>query len=153
MVLEMQAAKGSVVLKKRVIWIDWARALAILAVVLCHSTEAIYGLNVNAVVDNVGDMTLSSQITAFCLFTTGRLGVPLFLFMSGYLMLDRSYDKDACLGFWKTKWLGLLVATEVWLVLYDLFFCWTNSAFSLIGLIKNMLFWSLLRWGICGTCR
>lgn len=123
--------------KRRIVWIDYARALAILSVVLCHSTEAIYDLSV----DGVATMGVGSQMAAFAFFTIGRLGVPLFLFMSGYLMLDRFYDRDACIRFWKSKWVGLLLATEIWLVIYHLFLCWnTGTPFNGVSLVQNMLF-------------
>lgn len=129
--------QGDAPVKKRIVWIDYARALAILSVILCHSTEAIYSLTV----DGVAAMGIGSQVAAFAFFTIGRLGVPLFLFMSGYLMLDRFYDRDACVRFWKNKWIGLLVATEIWLVIYNVFLCYAGGAeFSFVGLIENMLF-------------
>lgn len=123
--------------KGRIVWVDYARALAILTVVLCHATESVYKMNL----EGVGEASAFSQLSAFTLFTIGRLGVPLFLFMSGYLMLDRFYGLDDCKRFWRTKWCGLLVATEVWVVLYFLFLNATQGRpLSLSLLLSNMLF-------------
>lgn len=82
---------------KRVDWIDLARALAILFVVLCHSSEAIYSFDMKY----VASLSLQSRIFEFTSFTIGRLGVPLFLMISGYLLLDRDYTDQKCKGFWK----------------------------------------------------
>lgn len=121
----------------RIVWVDYARALAILAVVLCHATESAYRMNL----EGVGQAAWFSQAAAFTLFTIGRIGVPLFLFMSGYLMLDRSYGLKDCSRFWRSKWCGLLLATEVWVVLYYFFLNITQGRpFSLSLLICNMLF-------------
>ena len=122
---------------KRIAWIDWARAIAIIMVIICHSTESVYSMTLNGITTT----GIGSQISALSLFTIGRLGVPLFLFMSGYLMLDRYYDRQACLKFWKTKWVGLLIATESWIVIYNLFICLMNAVpLDLFQLAKQMLF-------------
>lgn len=135
--LDIPANSPSLNNKKRIVWIDYARAFAILTVILCHSTEAIYSFKV----ESIAAMGMLSQVSAFSLFTIGRLGVPIFLFMSGYLMLDRSYDREACIRFWKAKWLGLLFATEIWIVIYNIFLSVHNGqALDLFVLTKNMLF-------------
>lgn len=122
---------------KRIAWIDFARAIAICFVVLCHSTEAIYSFALDA----MAAQPPLSQMTAFGFFTIGRLGVPLFLFISGYLMLDRFYDRAACVRFWRTKWLGLLLATEIWIVVYCVFLSVHNGRPLDVGLtVKTMLF-------------
>lgn len=106
-------------------------------VIICHSTETIYPLSL-AGIESLG---LGSQATAFTLFTIGRLGVPLFLFISGYLMLDRQYNKQACVRFWRTKWAGLLVATEAWILIYNIFlYCASITPLDPVTIIKNMLF-------------
>lgn len=122
---------------KRIVWMDYARAFAILTVLLCHATEKAYSFQL----DSILSTSLPSQTAAFCLFTVGRLGVPIFLFMSGYLMLDRDYSREKCLTFWRTKWLGLFLATEFWIAAYNIFLCLsTGRDFSVGLLIKNMLF-------------
>lgn len=113
------------------------RAFAILTVVVCHSTEAVYPLTL----DGINSLGGFSQLSAFVLFTVGRFGVPCFLFLSGYLMLDRFYDKQKCISFWRNKWLGILLAAEIWIVVYNLFLCiFGGESFSLIRLFENMLF-------------
>ena len=67
--------------KERIQKFDIARTFAILCVVLCHSVEAAYS--------NVAYKQLSniSQIFRIVFFTLGRLGVPIFLFLTGALIL------------------------------------------------------------------
>lgn len=121
----------------RIVWVDCARAIAILMVIVCHSTESIYSLSL----EGISGIAVTSRVVAFTLFTIGRLGVPLFLFISGFLMLDRWYDREACLKFWKKKWLGLVIATESWIVVYNLFLCLVDGVpFDLARLVRNMLF-------------
>lgn len=121
----------------RIVWIDYARAFAILTVILCHSTEATYSFQVS----NFQAASIFSQLSALTCFTVGRLGVPIFLFMSGYLMLDRSYDEAGCRKFWRSKWIALVLATEVWIVVYNIFLCAINdTVFDPARLFRNMLF-------------
>ena len=71
-------------------WIDLARAIAILGIVLCHATEGIYSLNL----DYMFGISTRSAAFAFSSFTVGRLGVLQFLMITGYLLLDREYDTE-----------------------------------------------------------
>lgn len=56
-------------------------------------------------------------------------------------MLDRFYDRCACIKFWKTKWCGLVLATEIWIVAYNVFLCVAEGV-QLDGwsLVRNMFF-------------
>lgn len=68
---------------KRIQSYDMARTFAILCVVLCHSVEFAYS--------NINYMNLSeiSQVFRIIFFTVGRLGVPIFLFLTGALTLKK----------------------------------------------------------------
>lgn len=94
---------------QRIQWIDMVRGIAILCVILCHVTENIYQLNV----DSISLLDFPSKIFVFSAFTCGRLGVPLFLFISGYLLLDRHYGMEGCCKFWKKNLLSLLITVEI----------------------------------------
>ena len=125
--------------KKRIVWIDYARALAIVFVVLCHATELVYQLNI----DGVLSRSLHSQAISFMLFTLGRFGVPFFLFMTGYLMLDRKYDSKDIKEFYKSKWLGILLATEIWILIYSAYRVIINHhPIDPVWILDNMLFMS-----------
>lgn len=103
--------------KKRIVWLDYLRTIAILCVLLCHSVEGIYHFNVKELMR----MGYYSQIIAFTCFTIGRLGAPLFFLISGYLLLDRDYSDGKAVSFWKNNWLRLLTCTSTWFIIYDLF--------------------------------
>lgn len=100
-------------------WLDDIRTLAIVSIVFCHCTEAIYPLNQSGW-DSAGTI---SQIIRTVYFTFGRLGVPLFLFLSGYLLLSRHPCQtwSDVTAFIKTKWLPLFLCYEVWILVYSVF--------------------------------
>ena len=81
-------------------------------------------------------------------FTFGRLGVPIFLFLTGYLLLDRFFEQEDCYKFWRKNWKGLLITTEIWIIIYDVFLRlfhfqhWNN-----MKLIKDMLFMTQVNMG------
>ena len=123
--------------KTRIKWIDLVRAVAILLVVLCHSTESIYQLRL----ENVIALSSQSRIFGFVCFTAGRLGVPLFLMITGSLLLPRDYNNENIKYFWKHKWLQLLICTLIWFSIYDLFLVLNNHAhISFLQLIEELLF-------------
>ncbi len=74
--------------RNRIEWLDFARMIAIILVVLCHAVENVYALKL----DYISSISVQSKIFVFTAFTLGRIGVPFFLMISGYLLLDRAYD-------------------------------------------------------------
>ena len=93
-------------------------------------------------------MSWYSKLFAITGFTVGRLGVPLFLFLTGYLLLDRVYDVGKIQRFWKRNWLGILVTTEIWIVLYDVFLrLFHFQHWSTKELIRDMLFMDQVHMG------
>lgn len=114
----------------RIVWLDYARAFAILCVVVVHSTESIYPVNV----ETLAILPCVSKLVVISLFTLGRLGVPIFLFISGYLLLDKDYDDNGIKKFFSHNYGQLLITTEFWILLYGLFNMWyTSSAFNVGG--------------------
>ena len=123
----------------RMMWADAARSFAILCVVLCHTAEAVFGFDLAA----MPQYSLKLQVLAFFLFTAGRLGVPVFLFLSGFLLMDREYpDAQSVVHFWKTHLCSLWCTTQLWLVLYSCFDAVRPGGvpFSAARLARNMLF-------------
>lgn len=123
--------------KMRLEWIDLLRVLAILSVVLCHSNEGVYAINVEYL------STVNPWSKAFALLaaTVGRLGVPIFLMISGYLLLDREYDAVKSKRFWKDNWLHLLICIQIWIVIYEIFLVtFKGQEFNINFLIQELLF-------------
>lgn len=94
-------------------WIDAVRVFAILGVIICHVTEMLYeGADLN---------DMGSRMFIFLCHAIGRLGVPLFLMITGYLLLDRDYNEELIKKFWIRKWLNLLACTGIWFVIYEIY--------------------------------
>ena len=128
----------------RIKWIDLARAVAICFVILCHATESMYGF----AMEDIMSVSVPSRIFCFISFTFGRIGVPLFLMITGSLLLTRDYDDEGVKQFWKKKWLHLLICTLIWFVIYDIFlWCFYHEPVNLIQFIDEMLFFRSVNMG------
>lgn len=85
---------------ERVPLYDIIRIFAILCVVLCHSSEVAY-------------LPLVS-IPYAVLHFIGRLGVPLFFFLTGALVLSKRFDSpEGIRRFYTHNLIGLLVTAEI----------------------------------------
>ena len=122
-------------MKKRNIQLDLIRSIAIILVVLNHAVETYFNGTSEVMVG-------FNKYFAIVFFTLGRLGVPLFLILSGYLLLTRNYDTDQkCILFWKNKLIPLFFTWEIWIVIYCVYLSWfNNSTLDFKYLIKCVLF-------------
>ena len=102
--------------KNRVEWIDLVRAIAILTVLYIHATDGIYIISS----DSMMHFDLYSRIFQFISLFIGCIGVPFFLMITGYLLLDRSYDDERVNKFWSKNVKSLIVVTVIWTVIYAL---------------------------------
>ena len=100
----------------RLPWIDLLRAIAIVGVVLCHCTENIYHFRL----DDLIQLSSQSRIFFFTSFCLGRLSVPIFLFISGTLLLAKGYDTERIKRFYRHSWLHLAICTIIWFAIYEL---------------------------------
>ena len=97
--------------RRRVPLYDTLRVFAILCVVLCHCVELAYGS--------------SGSLSYSVLHLVGRLGVPVFFFLTGALVMSKRFDStEGVVRFYRHNLLGLLVTAEVWVALYCL---WLKS--------------------------
>lgn len=103
--------------KKYLKWICVVRAFAIICVLINHSVEETFVWKIDA----MRDYSSVSRLFGYITFSIGRLGVPLFLLISGYLLLDRNWTTDNCFRFWKHNWLNLLICTELWWVILEVY--------------------------------
>lgn len=124
---------------KRNISLDIARCIAILFVILNHAVESYYNLEEYDAAIAVNSWKSSGIMF---LFTIGRIGVPLFLFITGYLLLHRDYDKPGAIKhFWIHNLLSIIVTWEIWLVLYNIFLSYLNQTpFDVNMWVRQMLF-------------
>ena len=119
---------------QRIVWMDISRTIAIIFVVICHVIETQY-YSVR-----MGKLVVSDELWLFenILFTFGRLGVPLFLMLTGALMLNREYDIKQ---FYKKSLIPLFLTTEIWTIINYFYYCIQYSTeFSIKNLIGNMVF-------------
>ena len=108
----------------RTAWMDRARAFAILTVVLCHAVEIIQPFQLEVYTA----ANWPEWLMRFALFTLGRLGVPLFLGLTGALLLPRDYSgAEQLRGFYRKNFVRLLVCVECWMVLYSFFLVWYHD--------------------------
>lgn len=129
--------RKSMVQTKRIEWIDFLRVLSIFGVLLIHSVEKIYTFNP----DYMLTVSSLSRLAAFVMFTLGRLGVPIFLMISGYLLLDREYNEKRTVLFWKKNWLHLLICTEIWFFIYEMFLkIYAGKSIGILQILADMFF-------------
>lgn len=123
--------------RDRIVWLDYARMLAIICVVITHTTEAVYSLNAETLMQ----FSLHRRLFAISMFTVGRLGVPIFFFLTGYLLLDRDYSSEKYKAFLKNNFCGLLLTTAIWIIVYNAFnaLFW-KAPFDVAKCLKNLLF-------------
>ena len=81
--MESKTTRNEKIIRTRLTWIDTVKAIAIFFVILVHCTETVYKFNL----EGIGKESLCIQFSAFSLFTIGRLGVPLFMMATGYLLI------------------------------------------------------------------
>lgn len=123
---------------KRIEWLDIARSIAIVMVVLCHAVESTCVLS-DA---NWDSTTIIYRLFRIVGFTLGRLGVPFFLFLSGYLVLNKPIETyEQIKSFYKRKFGGLLLTVEIWNVIYYFFMMiHFEREWDTLSFIKQLLF-------------
>lgn len=125
-------------------YIDTARSIAILAVVICHTVGSIYFYPLHSklsISNNLMKLSVIDKLSAFLILTIGRLGVPLFLMITGVLLLDRDYSPIVTLKKHYTKLLKLIFCTQLWIIFYNLFqYAFLAKNFSFINLVRQLLF-------------
>lgn len=120
---------------ERIKGIDYIKSIAIASVVIMHGVDATISNNSVAM---AGDPRQCMVYSILCMF--GRVGVPLFMMASGYLLLDRRYDETYTLHFYKHNFLSLFVTCEVWIIIYNIFVMWYLGQVDIVLLIKNIFF-------------
>ena len=112
--------------KTRIEWIDLIMAIAILTVLYIHATDGSYIISSDAIMN----YTMFSRVFQFASLFIGRIGVPFFLMITGYLLIDRNYTDEKTKKFWKIICKTLIIITLIWTAIYTIFlqFITVNSA-------------------------
>ena len=102
-------------INSRIFWCDGVRAVAILLVLLNHSLEFVLSLNTAA---NYLSYDSAVRYASTFIFLIGRLGVPLFLFLTGFLILKKELSSLSDITrFYKKNLLSMVVTMEIWILL------------------------------------
>lgn len=89
--------------KQRIFYYDFLRAFAIIAVLICH-VDFFFG-PLNTPIEIIGQMTFHD---------IGRIGVPIFLMISGALLLNRDYELS---DFIKRRFTRIIYPFIFWIIL------------------------------------
>lgn len=121
----------------RNISLDFIRSLAAFFVVLNHVTENIYTFTPEFVIT----MSEKAKWFAFSSYTLGRIGVPLFLLLTGYLVLSKTFTSDTIVQFYKHSLLPLFFVWEIWILIYCIFIAWFyHIPFDFVDYLCKALF-------------
>ena len=121
----------------RIEGLDIIRSFAILSVVLVHCMQASCPVNS---IEDFNNLSSLSKVVFFSLYTIGRIGVPLFLILSGYLLLPRNFDELQTKQFYKKNLLSLFITWELWLPANNWLALWYfDIPFHTSTVLKNML--------------
>jgi surface polysaccharide O-acyltransferase-like enzyme len=122
--------------KERIFFYDFLRAFAIIGVIICH-LDIFYGpLNTPAL-----------MLTKLTIHDIGRIGVPIFLMISGALLLNRDYDLE---DFLKRRFTRIIYPFIFWVFLICLGIIVTSSDYSLAWKVLigdfsvTWYFWTLI---------
>lgn len=121
--------------KERIFYYDFLRAFAIIAVLLCHA-DIFYGTLI----------TPLEIITKYIIHDIGRIGVPIFLMISGALLLNRDYDLS---DFLKRRFTRIIYPFIFWVALIALGFFVFHQYSNIIPIIigdfsVTWYFWTLI---------
>lgn len=103
--------------KKRIYWLDVARVIAIISISCNHAVNRTYAIY-SGQLDEFLSIPTASTVFKTAAYIFSRIGVPLFLMISGSLLLKKDVkDSDGIRKFYKHNLLGLLITCEIWYVI------------------------------------
>lgn len=134
----------------RQFYLDVARVLAILSISLNHAVNRSYDNFTNQMQEFL-EISLASTILKTVVTVFSRVGVPLFLMISGALLLNKRIENgQEVKRFYKHNLLSLLITTEIWYFLMYWFILLLHPGNhtletegfggAVLGLFKTMLF-------------
>lgn len=142
----------------RIFYLDVARVIAIISITFNHAVNRTYFNYTSAIQTEFYSISRYSTLFKTLVTVFSRLGVPLFLMITGALLLNRKYDTKAAIRrFYTHNYLDLLITSEIWLFLgywfivlldpVNNYFAHYGVAGSIIGCIKNLLFFDMINMG------
>lgn len=99
---------------RRVYWLDLARAVVIISITLNHAVNRTYE-NYNGQMEEFLNSSMISMLLKTVTTVFSHLGVPLFLMISGALLLSKQIESwEDVKRFYQHNLLGLLITCEIW---------------------------------------
>ncbi|MCQ2452946.1 MAG: acyltransferase, partial [Oscillospiraceae bacterium] len=100
--------------EKRYIWMDVARTVAVISISCNHAVNRVWD-NYNYQTAEFAKIGYFSSLLKACLTVFSHLGVPLFLMLSGALLLKKKMETmEDVRRFYKHNLLPVLITAEVW---------------------------------------
>ena len=125
---------------KRILWLDVARVCAVFSIVSNHAVSRIYD-NYGNQMEEFLSSSLLSQIFKAIITTFSWLGVPVFLMITGALILNKKIEsKQDLIKFQINNWFPLFTATEFWMLCGYLFLTLYRQG-TISSALSNPLKW------------
>lgn len=126
--------------RQRTLYLDVVRVIAIISISLNHAVNRCYNNYTNQMAEFLilpfGSTLFKTVISVF-----SRIGVPLFLMITGALVMNKRMDNaDDVKKFYRHNFLSLLITTEIW---YFLMF-WFQIFTSQSSVFENFGIWGTL---------
>lgn len=139
--------KGRTLNENRIFWLDAARAAAIILICLNHAVNRAYATSTGQAAE-FSAIPLASTIFKTLMYVLTKLGVPLFLMISGALLLKKNItNSDGVKKFYKNNLLKLFITAEIWYVIVFFFKAYSvissgemTVSYTAYSLISTLLF-------------
>lgn len=103
--------------KTRIYYLDVARFIAIISISCNHAVNRGYATYVNQYIE-FNSLPIYSSLFETIIYIFSRMGVPLFLMISGALLLKKDInDQKGIVAFYKHNLLRLFLTSEIWIVI------------------------------------
>ena len=134
----------------RVYWLDVARVVAIISITLNHAVNRTFD-NYSGQMAEFMDSSLIATLLKTVTTVFSHLGVPLFLMISGALLLSKRMENwEDMKRFYRHNLMGLLITSEIWYAVMYWFLVLATPGGELLhgrtalqllwGMVKTMLF-------------
>ena len=129
---------------ERQYWLDFARVIAIISITFNHAMSRSFLTHSDTLVEFQEMSIIGSFMKAF-LYVLSRLGVPLFLMISGSLLIKRDYENKMIVSrFIKHNWWPLLRTTLIWLTIMYVYLSFARSSYLRSeGVVSGLLHYVL----------
>lgn len=142
---------------QRKFYLDVARVVAIISISLNHAVNRSYENYSNQMAEFYS-IPLASTIFKTVISVFSRIGVPLFLMITGVLIMNKRMETQSDIKkFYKHNLLSLFITTEIWYVLiywYFVLFSGENTVLetrgvlgAIFGMFETMLFQNQITFG------